>query len=417
MDKFVAKVKECIAAHSLLTKRGKVVVAVSGGADSVALLSALLSLGYDCVAAHCNFHLRGAESMRDMRFVENLTERLGIDLYVKDFDVPARREATGESLEMACRGLRYEWFAELLDRDCAQAVAVGHHLEDNVETFFINALRGSGLRGLGGMRPRSGHVVRPLLECSRDEIEQYLGRAGLEWIVDSSNASDDFVRNRLRNRLIPLLEELFPGASRAILRTMGCLSENYGLYAAGVERRAADFADAESGEINIAHMLESEPLAPILLFEMLKDEGYNRRQTDAMLVAAARDGGTFPGPGSHVRELDHGILRAPRAANQSDPGSVEIDVARDILHPVRIEVTRHDVGEFAPSREASVAYIDESALEGRHRWAIRPWRRGDRMTPYGMNGSRLLSDIFAGAKLSAAQKQAVRLLTRDDEII
>ena len=205
------KVKDAIERQGLLRPQGRVVVAVSGGADSVALLSVLLELGYDCLAAHCNFGLRGAESVRDMRHVESLADRLGVDLCVRDFDVAARRADTGESVEMACRELRYEWFYELVDRERAQAIAVGHHAEDQLETLFLNLLRGTGITGLRGMRPRNGHVVRPMLECTRAEIEDYLHTRGLDWVTDSTNASDDFTRNRLRNRLLPLVDELFDG--------------------------------------------------------------------------------------------------------------------------------------------------------------------------------------------------------------
>ncbi len=414
-----SKVKTTIDRHSLLRRRGPVIVAVSGGADSVALLAVLQALGYECVAAHCNFHLRGAESNRDMRHVEMLTEKLGIDLYVKDFDVAARRALTGESLEMACRELRYKWFFELLDRDRAQAIAVGHHREDQAETFMLNLMRGSGLAGLAGMRYRNEHVVRPLLDVSRAEIEQYLTARGLDWIVDSSNASDDFARNRLRNKILPMMEQLFPGATDAMLRSMTILRENCDFYQAQTEKVINTYVNNFSKEINLSDLQANEPHAELLLFEKLRSEGFNRTQTDDMLAAAARSGGSFSA-GAHTRDVDHGILRAPRATigPVADSGEeYEVNLLRDIFEPVRIVVTHHYISEFAPSRNPRIAYIDASALEGDRRWALRRWRRGDRMTPYGMTGSKLLSDIFASQRLSAEAKRNTWVLTCDDEIV
>lgn len=411
------KVSKTITRHSLLRPQGRVIVTVSGGADSVALLSVLLELGYDCVAAHCNFHLRGAESNRDMRFVEQLTEQLGIDLYVKDFDVASRCCTTGESLEMACRELRYQWFFELLDRDCAQAIAVGHHREDQVETFFLNLMRGSGLAGLAGMRYRNEHVVRPLLDVSRQEIEAYLAEKGLRWIVDSTNASNEFARNRVRNQLLPVLENLFPGASESILKTMEILRENHDVYTAAVSQWGAKYYDRDSDEVGLAEMAANEKFARAILFEMLKSEGFNRSMTDSMLEAASRDGGTFTGRGSHTRDVDHGILRAPRALLQRESGEIPVNISRDIFEPMHIEITHHDIREFRPERNPAVAYIDERATAAGHKWAVRHWRRGDRMTPYGMNDSKLLSDIFSDAHLSAEAKRNVWLLTCDGEIV
>lgn len=414
---FIENVKRTVDAHGLLRPAGGVIVAVSGGADSVALLVALSRLGYDCVAAHCNFHLRGEESNRDMHHVEDLCRRLDIDLYIKDFDVAARRKLTGESLEMACRELRYKWFYELLDRDCAQAIAVGHHREDQVETFFLNLMRGAGVLGLAGMRYRNEHIVRPLLDVSRLDIENFLRENGIDWVDDSTNASADFARNRIRNILVPELERLFPASVDGILRTMSNLRENAGFLSHAVNRLMEPYMSPDRGEINLEALAGGEPYAAAMLFEYLRGEGFNRTQTDDMLRAAARSGGAFAAGDSHLREVDHGILRAPRARVAMKDDAVDINPAREIFAPVHIRITHHDVAEFAPVRDSAVAYLDSAALEGSHKWQLRRWRRGDRMTPYGMSGSKLVSDIMAAGRLSAAEKQNVRLLTRDGEIL
>ena len=412
-------VADTIARHALLRPDGRVVVAVSGGADSVALLAVLLELGYDCVAAHCNFHLRGDESLRDMRYVETITAQLGVDLYVKDFDVAARCRATGESVEMACRELRYAWFRELLERDYAQAIAVGHHREDQIETFFLNLLRGSGPAGLAGMRYRNNHVVRPLLDASRDEIELYLTHHGLTWVDDSTNATDDYTRNRIRHHLAGRLDELFPGSTQMILRAMDYQRETSDSYSRAVAVAMQRFATDVPGEINLRALLEAEPAnAAAWLYESLRSEGFDRSRTDDMLRAATRDGGSFcGGSGSHVREVDHGILRTAHAGSAAEADACEVALTCDIFQPIEIRISRHDVSEFAPERNRLVAYIDVRALSGRHRWMLRPWRRGDRMEPYGMTGTKLLSDIFADARLSAQAKRNQWLLTRDDQIV
>lgn len=411
-DPFESKVKAFINANLLPAPPCRIVTGLSGGADSVALLAVLTALGYECTAAHCNYRLRGEESDRDMRHSGVIADALGVDLCIRKCDVEARRAATGESLEMACREIRYGWFAHLADTLGARAVAVGHHKEDSVETILINLLRGSGIGGLCGISPRNGIVIRPLLDCSRAEIEAYLRRRGLEWVDDSTNAGNDFLRNRLRNRVIPLLDETHPGASDAILRSGAFLRENRDFYRRAIARAAGRYTDATTGDIDVA-ALSLDPDAPLLLFEMLRGEGFSRRQTDDMLAAASRSGGLFVS-GDIRRHLDHGILRGASAAAPTRSGAVDVTLMHDITDPVHIEITRHDVAEFRPEADPSVMYIDERALEGAPRWQLRPWRRGDRFEPYGLDGSKLVSDMMAGARFSAARKAATLILWRDD---
>lgn len=411
---FENQLKRAIAEGRLLEPDRPVVVALSAGADSSALLAALTALGYDCRAAHCNYHLRGEESNRDKRRAEAMCADLGVDLYVRDFDVEARRRATGESVEMACRELRYAWFADLLDRLRAQAIAVAHHREDNVETLMLNLMRGSGLHGLAAMRLRNGHVVRPLLGFSRTQIEDYLRARGIAWVDDSTNAESVYARNRLRNIVLPALEKQFAGASDGILRSIACLADNCALYDALIaEKRERYIIGSELRLADIA----AEPQAATLLYELLSPMGFNRSQTDSMLASPQRSGASFVA-GHTAIELDRGIGHIVEAATRTKAdGEVEISLARDVLQPIGIAVTERPVAEFRPERDVRVAYFDAEMLTGSPRFTLRHWRRGDRMRPYGMSGSKLVSDIFADAKLSAEAKRRAWLLLRDGEII
>lgn len=409
-------VGETIRRYGLLDRSRPVLVALSGGADSVALLAALCELGYNCVAAHCNFHLRGDESTRDMRFVEQLCERLGVDLSVTHFDVARRMAATGESVEMACRSLRYERFDKLLDTFGAQAVAVGHHCEDNVETFMLNLLRSTGIAGLCGIRYRNGIVVRPLLDATKQQILDYLAARRLDYVTDSSNLSNDYRRNRLRNVVLPAIEEQFPGAGKAILKTVANLSDNRLVYDKAIAAYATN-CRAANGVIDLVKLAdEATDAAPVVLYELVRRAGLSRSQADDIMAAPMRSGLFFEGDGGGY-ELDRGRLTPVGSLTAEVSGEYEVSLSRDILKPVNIAVTQGDIASFRPVADARVAYLDAAALEGDRRWTLRHYRRGDRLEPFGMKGTKLVSDIFNDAKLSASQKRAVWLLVCDDVIV
>ena len=418
MESLTRTLRRTLRRNLSLRRDAPLVVAVSGGADSVALLAALADEGYPCVAAHCNFHLRGDESVRDMRFVESLTEQLGIDLYVKDFNVPAAMAETGESVEMACRRLRYDWFDELLTALGGADVAVGHHREDNVETFFLNLARGTGIAGLTGMSYRRGNVVRPLLDCTRAQIEAYLTERGLGYVTDSTNAEDDYKRNRLRNRLLPHFDELMPGALEGVERTMAMLADAKAIYDEAVARAAERYGSIEKGCINVGQLAD-EPNAATLLFELLRAAGFTKTQSDNVLSDPMRSGVAFDAPSGGFRaELSRGVLTIVRGVDTADDKEYEITLDGDISTPLHIAIKKHaGTSAFVPDKSQRVLCLDASALEGNPRWCLRHWRRGDRMRPFGMSGSRLVSDLFSDAKMTAAQKRDTWLLTRDDRIL
>lgn len=415
INDFEQRVAAAISAHDLLRPGAKVMVALSGGADSVALLAVLSRLGYECVAAHCNFRLRGEESMRDMRHAEAVCASLGVELTIKYFDVEAQRRLTGESVEMACRTLRYAWFDKLLDSHRAAAIAVGHHREDNVETFMLNLMRGTGLTGLCGMRPRHNNVVRPLLDVSRSDIETYLAARGLSYVTDSTNAELVYKRNRLRNRVIPTMEAAFAGASDAILATMAHLDDANRLYTRLVTERMQLYAD-DKRTVDVMELTSREPQARMLLFEYLRAEGFNMSVVSDMVASAGESGLTFTSRQGVTRELSRGRLSVQRAPGAPTQSVWPVRLLRDILSPVHITVDEHDVADFKPEANAAVAYFD-AVLADAPDLCLRHWCLGDRLEPYGMQGSRLVSDLFSDAKYDAAAKRDAWLLCKGSVIL
>ncbi len=419
-ESFREKVASFIRRECRLNRDVPLVVALSGGADSVALLDVLLDLGYHCRAAHCNFHLRGEESNRDMRHCEDLCRRLGVALELRHFDVGGYRCEHGGSVEMACRDLRYHWFEEISAADNA-LIAVGHHSEDRAETFMLNLMRGTGIAGLTSMKPRSGRVVRPLLSVSRDEIEQYLADRGLTYIIDSSNASDAHRRNRLRNNILPALEEAFPGAASSIIHTISNLERVESAYNELVREYAAPYIERKSDHMTIDLIkLGKCRIASSILYEILSEYGFAYSQVCDMLGAAESSGQRFISKsGVYVAELSRGVLRLQGVENALTSEEVcKVDIRQSIVEPLPIEVSVHPLTEFALEKlSPAVAFFDATVLAEEHVWTMRHARTGDRMVPFGARKSKLLSDIFNNAKLSAAAKREQWLLCCDGEIV
>lgn len=416
MDTFEQQVAHYIHQHRLLELDDHVIVALSGGADSVALLSALVSLGYHCIAAHCNFHLRGEESERDQQHAESTARHLGVECMVTHFDTEAYAKRNGVSIEMAARDLRYQWFEQIRVERQASAIAVAHHNDDNAETFFLNLLRGTGITGLTGMAPRREHIVRPLLGVSHIQILAYLDNIGLSYVTDSSNASNDYKRNRLRNVILPLLEEHFPGAKDAILRTMGNLTEDKSLMDDILRQAKAKYLDNET--IDLMRLSADSPNPRSLLYHIVKQWGFNASQAASMIECRQS-------PGAQFRSADYqaivhdGKLEIASTDSLSNPEKeYPIDLSEDIKAPISLRINYFTYSEsFKLKLSNNTIYLDASVMDGKPSFVIRRWRKGDRIAPFGMKGTRLVSDLFSDAHLSLFDKQNVWLLTRNNVIL
>ena len=411
------KIADFIARHQLLTPDKLQLVAVSGGADSVALLLVLQRLGYPVEAVHCNFHLRGDDSNRDEQFVRQLCDDKEIKLHLIHFDTTTYAETHQVSLEMAARTLRYRYFEQLRQDIGAENVCVAHHRDDAVETLLMNLLRGTGIHGLTGIRPRNGHIVRPLLGVSRQEIEEFLDSIGQPYVTDSTNLVDDVVRNKLRINVLPLLKTINPKASENIYKTACRLAEAERVFNAAMESAKMRVCPRETldtqhgGSIDIV-ALQQEPSPEYLLFELLSPLGFSPDRIEQ--IAAHLDSPTGREYQSETHELvfDRGQLLVqprqplPLTLRIPEPGTYQYGSQK-----VRVEQT----SDVVISRVPGMATLDAAFV--RFPLTVRPVRVGDRFQPFGMTGSRLVSDFLTDRKASLFDKRRQLVVTDANDTI
>ena len=392
------KVRQFIEHLELLKKDEKVLVALSGGADSVALLRVLLQLGYPCIAAHCNFHLRGEESNRDEAFVRNLCEKLQVKLYVKHFNTKSDAEKEGISIEMAARKYRYNWFEELRQQTNCQWIAVAHHQDDSVETFLLNLIRGTGIRGLRGIQPMNGNVIRPLLCVSRAEIADYLQHLNQSFVTDSTNLQTDFTRNKIRLELLPLMETINPSVRQSILQTAEHMTEIHHIY--NKEMEAAKTRVMDTKGINIELLLkESSPQS--LLYEIVSPLGFNSAQVEDLMNSLQGQSGKVFESQEHrlVKDRTHLLIEA------------HISPIPPIIEQEELPYTPG----FIIPKDKDTACFDADKLKAATE--IRLCQPGDWFIPFGMKGRKLVSDFLTGLKKSVSQKAHQYVLCCGNDII
>ena len=388
---------------------GKLVLALSGGIDSMVLADLLLKTKADFVVAHCNFHLRGEESDGDEQFVRDFAERNGLTLYVKEFETEAYAKEHGVSIEMAARELRYAWFEELRQQLNYDHIAVAHHADDQLETFFINLLRGAGIRGLKGMQPVNGHIIRPLLDFSREEIHQYAIENGIQWREDHTNAETQFLRNKIRHELLPVIDGISKEGRASILKSIRHLASENELYRELVKEKLETslrgaLATKQSTVVNSGLLrFARNDVNEQLFFEWLRDYGFNSDQVHFIYEALNGQPGTaFFSPTHRVTIERDGVELTPLCQQaETTPNLTYEQLAND--------------ENFVLDKSPNVAQLDYDKLT--FPLQLRKWQAGDRFHPIGMKGSRLLSDFLKDLKLTTNQKENVSvLLAADGEI-
>ncbi|MCQ2222839.1 MAG: tRNA lysidine(34) synthetase TilS [Bacteroidaceae bacterium] len=364
-DGLVKQVEGTIRKHHLFQKDSKVLVALSGGADSVALLRILLQLGYCVEALHCNFHLRGAESDRDEYFVRTLCQNLGIQLHIKHFNTRQYCADHKISLEMGARELRYAWFEEVLNDLEALTICVAHHRQDQAETVLFNLIRGTGLRGLAGMHYQNGHITRPLLDCTREDIEEYLNQLQQEWVNDSTNYEHDATRNKIRLEILPLLKSINPQVIKNIARAASHIQEAIPVYERG--------------------LLPNHINSKSELHEYVRNCGFNAVQEDNIWQARS---------GAIIESKTHRLLK------HNDQFILQAKDEKIKTPEINMRVIeRKQITEF----DQDCVYFDNQLVP--QPTYVRLMQKGDRFVPFGMKGSKLVSDLLNDLKINRFERE------------
>ena len=419
------KVKTYIDTHKLLRPDGRYIVGLSGGADSVALLLILKELGYYVEAAHCNFHLRGKESQRDEEYCINLCKEQDIKLHLIHFQTAEYAEKHKVSIEMAARTLRYNYFEALRQNIGADAVCVAHHRDDSVETVLLNLLRGTGLRGLMGIRPRNKHIIRPLLACSKANIEAYLAAKEQAFVTDSSNLVADGKRNKLRLEVVPTLKEINPSFDDTIMKMSESIGEAQKIINASLKSAFSSIVSVENGDadtlfsqlqdgmpkqalpnlrIDIA-ALQSYVSPEYFLFYLLIPYGFTSPQVRSIASSLLSESGKEYISDSYTLLFDRKMMLVSQR-EKTVPEPLELPETGKYIYSEQcsIEVKEEVVdSSFTIPTASNEIVVDKAKVH--FPIVLRRTATADRFRPFGMRGSKLVSDYLTNLKVDAVSKR------------
>ncbi len=421
MLKFVDSFKHYIESNCLVTKDDKILLTVSGGVDSMVLLDIFTKLGYTVGVAHCNFQLRGDESEEDEVIVEREAAKRNAEFFNKRFDTTGEMERTGESMEMAARRLRYEWFYELCADHSYTAIAVAHHADDSIETFFINLMRGTGLRGLTGINIHIGKVVRPLMFASRKDILEYAVANKIPFREDSSNKSTKYLRNKIRLGLVPRIKEINPKFTNLMRQNISRLGDAQHFIDRCIERIRTEAITHHDDEIDILDIerIPSDLPRGFVVYELLSSSyGLKGDVIDSLLNAYENknSGKRFYGK-EYVAYIDRESILITRIA-KDDICEVAISekdnrtyCGNSVLYHEHTDIDLIDTLKVAEN----CALLDADKLT--YPLTVRKWREGDWFVPFGMSGKKKISDFLIDQKVSIPEKERQFVLLSGNNIV
>ena len=416
---FLRKIEQFIEQKELMNNSQLYLVALSGGADSVALLLALKKLGYNIEAAHCNFHLRGEESDRDEDFCKNLCRELDIKLHLAHFDTQTNASLHGISIEMAARNLRYNYFKALLKDINASAVCVAHHKDDSAETLLLNLVRGTGIEGLTGIKSKNNRIVRPFLCVRRNEIVNYLEQQNQLFVTDSSNLVNDVQRNKIRLDVMPLLQTINPLVVEHLNQTGEYIEEAASILNTALEQmqnRVVLLKTEEQTIIDIER-LEKEQSSNYLLWYILKNYGFNAAQIKQISCGLKTSVGRVWESTTHALTINNNkIIVEPLFTCDSKEYRLIEEGLYHLNSKLSIEIKKEPYSiDNGFSKDPKDVWIDADKVV--FPLSVRLIKEGDRMIPLGMKGSKLISDILTDTKVSYFDRQRQYVLLNNDQQI
>ncbi len=396
-------------------KERKLLIAISGGLDSVVLTHLCRSLKLNISLAHCNFNLRGKESDADEVFVLDLADRLELEVFVEHFSTEDYAKTHKLSIQMAARELRYNWFFDLAEDLGFDYILTAHHADDNLETFLINLTRGTGLNGLTGIPKLNGNIARPLLPFSREQIEIFAKENNFKWREDSSNASDKYLRNKIRHHVIPVLKESNSELLENFKKTLENLNDTADIVEESlnaVAKRAMETIDDHQIKFKISEFKKvNNPKA--YLYEMFKDYGFTEWNDLVNLLDA--QSGKFVVSETHrlLKDREHLILTERNHSENSEESSLVNFNDKKVSAPFGILL--FDEIDTVSAIDRDLIYVDKNKLS--FPLTLRHWKEGDYFQPFGMTGKKKLSKYFKDEKLSLVEKERVWLLCSNDDIV
>jgi tRNA(Ile)-lysidine synthase len=407
----INKIQKFITNKNLFSKDDKLLLAISGGADSVCLFFILKDLGYNIELAHCNFNLRDRESDKDESFVKQLAQKYSAKYYVKSFDTQKYANNKNISIQMAARELRYEWFDELLVANNLDFIIVAHHKNDNIETFFINLIRGTGINGLCGIKVKKNNVIRPLIEINRKEVEDYLIQRNIKYRNDSSNTDFKYLRSKVRHQLIPLLKELNPSIEQKISNQISFLD----VFHQFSQKKIDIIRDQLLTHIDGAYYIDISQLVKvgyleIILFEILKPFGFF--QIDKIIKAIQSNSGKIFISSSYQLIIDRKDIIISLLKNNEVEREI-FKMQTEIQNPLCMKFTVSN--DILINQSLNIANLDFDKIA--FPLTLRKWKNGDKFKPLGMRNFKKLSDFFIDEKYSIFDKQNQWILCSNESII
>lgn len=409
----IRQFRQFISDNNLFGHNHSLLATVSGGADSSVMLHLLAKCKFKVAVAHCNFMLRGADSDGDEDFVRQLAERYQMPFFSIRFDTLAYADEHKISVEMAARELRYNWFAKLADEHHFDRILTAHHLNDNIETLFLNLSRGTGINGITGISARNGNIVRPLLFATRAQIEDYARLNKIEFRTDITNLSDDYQRNIVRHQIVPVMKQINPAFEDRMLKNFKYMRQASDIYDWYVGKAKSEILTRNGDEIRIdVDALLRQEFVESVLFECVRPYGFNSAQVESMMkIVGQKSGSTFTSS-THNLLIDREsiIIRPIRTDNFQQ---LQIGEPQNV-DSVGLKMEVVPISDFKLDKSPNVACLDLGKLQ--FPLTIRRWRHGDYFYPIGMNRAKKLSDFFIDNKVDVFAKESALVLTSGDKI-